>query len=57
MSNRRVGRRDTRDGRALRRVDEGFWSSERRNLQIQLSMLEDFARQTGANKRQYSISY
>lgn len=55
MSNRRVGRRDTRDGRALRRVDEGFWSSERRNLQIQLNMLEDFARQTGENKHPYSI--
>lgn len=48
MSSRRVGgRREARDGRAIRRADESFWQLERTILETKLHMLEEFAQQAG----------
>jgi hypothetical protein len=40
-------RRDPRDGRTLRIVDESFWSRERDMLSLRLSLLHDFLSSKG----------
>ncbi|OBT61548.1 hypothetical protein VE03_08901 [Pseudogymnoascus sp. 23342-1-I1] len=40
-------RRDPRDGRTLRTVDEAFWARERDMLSMRLSMLKDFLAEKG----------
>jgi hypothetical protein len=40
-------RRDPRDGRTLRIVDESFWARERDMLSLRLSLLHDFLSSKG----------
>jgi hypothetical protein len=48
MSTRRpVGRRDLRDGRALRVVDDRFWAREKEMLKTRLLLLQEFMKRKG----------
>lgn len=52
MSSRRPGRREPRDGRTLRIVDETFWAREREMLGLRLSLLTEFVGSRGTRRQQ-----